>query len=43
MTKIIEILREEHRNIEELLLVLEQELHVFDSRLRRAAQASSEY
>jgi len=30
MTKIIEILREEHRNIEELLLVLEQELHVFD-------------
>ena len=30
MTKIIEILREEHRNIEELLLVLEQELNVFD-------------
>ncbi|MGO9045340.1 MAG: hemerythrin domain-containing protein [Xanthobacteraceae bacterium] len=30
MIKIIEILREEHRNIEELLLVLEQELHVFD-------------
>jgi len=30
MTKIIETLREEHRNIEELLLVLEQELSVFD-------------
>jgi hemerythrin-like domain-containing protein len=30
MTRIIEILREEHRNIEELLLVLEQELRVFD-------------
>ncbi len=30
MTKIIETLREEHRNIEELLLVLEQELGVFD-------------
>jgi len=30
MTKIIEILREEHRNIEELLLVLQQELNVFD-------------
>jgi len=30
MTKIIEILREEHRNIEDLLLVLEQELNVFD-------------
>jgi hemerythrin-like domain-containing protein len=30
MTKIIESLREEHRNIEELLLVLEQELGLFD-------------
>ena len=30
MTRIIESLREEHRNIEELLLVLEQELGVFD-------------
>ncbi|HMK71560.1 MAG TPA: hemerythrin domain-containing protein, partial [Xanthobacteraceae bacterium] len=30
MTSIIETLREEHRNIEELLLVLEQELIVFD-------------
>ena len=29
MTRIIETLREEHRNIEELLLVLEQELSVF--------------
>jgi len=30
MTRIIETLREEHRNIEELLLILEQELSVFD-------------
>ena len=30
MTGIIETLRGEHRNIEELLLVLEQELNVFD-------------
>jgi hemerythrin-like domain-containing protein len=30
MTKIIEILREEHRNIEQLLAVLEQELSIFD-------------
>ena len=30
MTRIIETLREDHRNIEELLLVLEQELSVFD-------------
>jgi hemerythrin-like domain-containing protein len=30
MTRIIETLREEHRNIEELLLVLEEELSVFD-------------
>jgi hemerythrin-like domain-containing protein len=30
MTGIIETLRQEHRNIEELLLVLEQELNVFD-------------
>ena len=30
MTRIIETLREEHRNIEGLLLVLEQELDVFD-------------
>jgi hemerythrin-like domain-containing protein len=30
MTRIIETLREEHRNIEELLLVLEKELSVFD-------------
>jgi hemerythrin-like domain-containing protein len=30
MSKIIEILLEEHRNIDKLLLVLEQELHVFD-------------
>ena len=30
MTKIIETLRQEHRNIEELLLLLEQELNVFN-------------
>ena len=30
MSRIIEILLEEHRNIEKLLLVLEQELEVFD-------------
>jgi len=30
MTRIIEALREEHRNIEELLVVLEQELSVFN-------------
>jgi hemerythrin-like domain-containing protein len=30
MSRIIEILLEEHRNIEKLLLVLEQELQVFD-------------
>jgi len=30
MSKIIEILLEEHRNIEKLLLVLEQELQIFD-------------
>ena len=30
MTKMIQVLREEHRNIEELLLVLEQELLVLD-------------
>ncbi len=30
MIRIIETLREDHRNIEELLLVLEQELSVFD-------------
>jgi hemerythrin-like domain-containing protein len=30
MTKIIELLREEHRNIEKLLVVVEQELDVFD-------------
>ncbi len=30
MSKIIEILLDEHRNIEKLLLVLEQELEVFD-------------
>ena len=30
MSKIIEILLEEHRNIEKLLLVLEQELRIFD-------------
>jgi len=34
MTRIIEILREEHRNIEKLLLVLEQELGVFNRRER---------
>ena len=32
MTMIIEVLREEHRNIERLLAVLEQELSVFDHR-----------
>ena len=32
MTAIIDILREEHRNIEKVLLVLEQELDVFDRR-----------
>jgi hypothetical protein len=30
MVEIIEILREEHRNIEKLLRVMEQELSVFD-------------
>ena len=30
MTKIIETLREEHRNIEQLLAILEQELSIFD-------------
>jgi hemerythrin-like domain-containing protein len=34
MTRMIEILREEHRNIEKLLLVLEQELSVFARRER---------
>jgi hemerythrin-like domain-containing protein len=32
MTTIIDILREEHRNIEKMLLVLERELDVFDRR-----------
>ena len=32
MATIIDILREEHRNIEKMLLVLEQELDVFDRR-----------
>ena len=47
MTYIIEVLRQEHRNIESLLRVLERELSVFDRgehregtrRLRRVAQA----
>ena len=30
MVEIIEILQQEHRNIEKLLLVIEQELDVFD-------------
>ena len=30
MIEIIEILRQEHRNLEKLLCVLEQELRVFD-------------
>jgi hemerythrin-like domain-containing protein len=34
MTRLIDVLREEHRNIEKLLLVLEQELTVFDRRER---------
>src|SRR5271167_3953168 len=34
MTRIIELLREEHRDIEKLLLVLEEELSVFDRRGR---------
>jgi len=34
MTKTIEILREEHRSIEKLLLVLEQELEIFERRER---------
>ncbi len=34
MTRLIEVLREEHRNIEKLLGVLEQELGVFDRRER---------
>ena len=34
MTRLIEVLREEHRNIEKLLAVLEQELVVFDRRER---------
>jgi hemerythrin-like domain-containing protein len=34
MTRLIEVLREEHRNIEKLLLVLEQELSIFDRKER---------
>ena len=34
MTRLIDVLRDEHRNIEKLLLVLEQELTVFDRRER---------
>jgi len=34
MTRLIEVLREEHRNIEKLLAVIEQELGVFDRRER---------
>jgi hemerythrin-like domain-containing protein len=34
MTRLIDVLREEHRNIEKLLGVLEQELDVFDRRER---------
>lgn len=34
MTRLIEVLREEHRNIEKLLGVIEQELGVFDRRER---------
>lgn len=34
MTKIIDLLRDEHRTIEKLLVVLEQELDVFDRRER---------
>jgi hemerythrin-like domain-containing protein len=34
MTRLIEVLREEHRNIEKLLEVLEQELSIFDRRAR---------
>jgi len=34
MPRLIEVLREEHRNIEKLLLVLEQELSIFDRRER---------
>jgi hemerythrin-like domain-containing protein len=34
MTRLIEVLREEHRNIEKLLAVLEQELGIFDRRER---------
>src|SRR5215469_3376368 len=34
MTKLIDVLREEHRNIDKLLGVLEQELGVFDRRER---------
>jgi hemerythrin-like domain-containing protein len=34
MTRLIEVLREEHRNIEKLLGVLEQELSIFDRRER---------
>ena len=34
MTTLIDVLREEHRNIEKLLGVLEQELSVFDHRER---------
>jgi hemerythrin-like domain-containing protein len=30
MTYVVEVLRQEHRNIEKLLRVLEQELSVFD-------------
>ena len=30
MVEIIEVLRQEHRNIEKLLLVMEQELSFFD-------------
>ena len=38
MSYIIEVLRQEHRNIETLLCVLERELSVFDRGERRAAK-----
>jgi hemerythrin-like domain-containing protein len=40
MVEIIEILREEHRNIEKLLVVMEQELERISAGLNRDSPAS---
>jgi hemerythrin-like domain-containing protein len=42
MVEIIEILRQEHRNIEKLLLVMEQELTVFDRGERPAESGDTQ-